>query len=108
MAAQEVTETLLSVVHRLEPLIREYADEAERNRRLSQPIVTALAEAGLFRLYLPRTLGGFEVDPRTFCQVIEALARIDGATAWCTWIASPNPPFVPTLSDHAVEEIFGK
>ena len=108
MAAQEVTETLLSAVRRLEPLIREYADEAERNRRLSQPVVTALAEAGFFRLYLPHTLGGFEVDPLTFCQVIEALARIDGATAWCTWIASTNPPFVPTLADHAVEEIFGK
>ena len=108
MAAQEVTETLLSAVHRLAPLIREYADEAERNRRLSQPVVTALAEAGFFRLYLPRTLGGFEVDPLTFCHVIEALARIDGATAWCTWIASTDPPFVPTLSDQAVEEIFGK
>jgi indole-3-acetate monooxygenase len=108
MAAQEVTDTLLSAVHRLEPLIREYADEAERNRRLSPPIVTALAEAGFFRLYLPRTLGGFEVDPLTFCQVIEALARIDGATAWCTWIASTNPPFVPSIADDAVEEIFGK
>jgi alkylation response protein AidB-like acyl-CoA dehydrogenase len=108
MAAQEVTEMLLSAVHRLEPLIREYAEEAERNRRLSQPVVTALAEAGFFRLYLPRTLGGFEVDPLTFCQVMEALARIDGATAWCTWIASTNPPFVPTLSNQAVEEIFGK
>ena len=108
MAAQEVTETLLSAVRRLEPLIREYADEAERNRRLSHPVVTALAEAGFFRLYLPHTLGGFEVDPLTFCQVMEALARIDGATAWCTWIASTNPPFVPTLSNQAVEEIFGK
>lgn len=108
MEAQEVTKTLLDTVHRLEPLIRAHADEAERNRRLSQPVVTALAEAGFFRLYLPRTLGGFEVDPLTFCRVIEALAHIDGATAWCTWIASTNPPFVPTLADHAVEEIFGK
>ena len=65
MAALEVTETFLSAVCRLEPLIREYADEAERNRRLSQPVVTALAEAGFFRLYLPRTLGGFEVERLT-------------------------------------------
>jgi alkylation response protein AidB-like acyl-CoA dehydrogenase len=108
MAAQEITEMLLSAVRTLEPLIRKHADEAERNRRLSQPVVTALAEAGLFRLYLPCTLGGFEVDPLTFCRVIEALARIDGATAWCTWIASTNPPFVPNLSNQAVEEIFGK
>jgi alkylation response protein AidB-like acyl-CoA dehydrogenase len=108
MAAQEILETFLSAVRTLEPLIREHADEAERNRRLSQPVVTALAEAGFFRLYLPRTLGGFEVDPLTFCCVIEALAHIDAATAWCAWIASTNPPFLPNLSDQAVEEIFGK
>jgi alkylation response protein AidB-like acyl-CoA dehydrogenase len=108
MAAQEVTETLLSAVHTLAPLIRAHADEAERNRHLSQPVVAALAEAGLFRLYTPRTLGGLEVDPLTFYRVLEALARIDGSTAWCVWIASTNPPFVKTLTDQAAEEIFGR
>ena len=51
---------LLNAVRRLEPLIREHAEEAEKQRRLSQPVVTALAEAGLFRLYTPHALGGFE------------------------------------------------
>jgi hypothetical protein len=39
---------------------------------------------------------------------MEAIAHIDASTAWCTWIASTNLPFVPTLADHVVEEIFGK
>ena len=107
MAVQEATETLLNFVNKLEPLIREYADEAERNRCLSQPVVDALAEAGFFRLYTPRTLGGLEVNPLTFTRVVEALARIDGSTAWCVWLASTNPLFVPNLADTAVEEIFG-
>jgi alkylation response protein AidB-like acyl-CoA dehydrogenase len=98
---------LLNAVRRLEPLIREYADEAERNRRLSQPVVAALAEAGLFRLYTPCTLGGLEVDPLTFYRVVEAIARIDGSTGWCVWIDSQNPVFVPTLADQAAEEVFG-
>jgi len=34
-------ETLLSAVRTLEPLIRAHIDEAERNRRFSQPVVTA-------------------------------------------------------------------
>jgi indole-3-acetate monooxygenase len=99
---------LLNAVRTLDPLIREHADKAEHNRRLSQPVVTALAEAGLFRLYIPRTLGGFEIDPLTFCRVIEALARIDGSTGWCVWIGSTSPPFVPTLADQTVEEIYGR
>jgi alkylation response protein AidB-like acyl-CoA dehydrogenase len=99
---------LLNTVRALEPLIRKHADEAEWNRRLSQPAVTALAEAGLFRLYTPRTLGGLEVDPLTFYLVMEDIARIDGSTGWCVWIGSQNPVFVPNLADQAAEEVFGR
>src|SRR5512145_3029672 len=74
---------LLPVVHSLEPVIRAHADEAERHRRLSPAVVTALAEAGIFRMYTPHALGGFEVDPLTFYRVVEAIARIDGSTGWC-------------------------
>lgn len=108
MAAQEVTETLLSAVRTLEPLIRKHADEAEHNRRLSQPVVAALAEAGLFRLCTPRTLGGFELDPLTFYRVVEAIARIDGSTGWCVWIGTTIPIFGPNLVDQAAEEVFGR
>jgi alkylation response protein AidB-like acyl-CoA dehydrogenase len=68
--------------------------------------VNALAEAGLFRLYTPRALGGFEVDPLTLCRVLEEVARIDGSAAWCVWIASTNPCFVKNLADQTAEEIF--
>ena len=51
-------DTLISSVRRLEPLIREHADEAERNGRLSQVVAAALAEAGVFRMFIPKSLGG--------------------------------------------------
>ena len=50
MTGQDASETLLDTVSMLEPLIRQHADEAERNRRLSLPVVRALTEAGLFRM----------------------------------------------------------
>ena len=95
---------LLDAVRALEPLIRAQADEAEQQRRLPQPVVTALAEASLFRMYTPHTLGGLEVDPLTFYRVVEALARIDASTAWCVWIASGNPVYVGRcLTDQGAE-----
>jgi hypothetical protein len=100
---------LLNAVRTLEPLIREHTDEAEQNRRLSQPVVTALAEAGIFRMYTPHTLGGFEVDPLTFYRVVEDIARIDASTAWCVLIASGNPAFAGAcLPDQGAEAVFGK
>jgi alkylation response protein AidB-like acyl-CoA dehydrogenase len=100
---------LLDAVRTLEPLIRKHADEAEQHRRLPQPVVTALAEAGLFRMYTPHTLGGLEVDPLTFYRVVEAMARIDGSTAWCVWIAGGNPVYVGRcLADQGAEAVFGR
>jgi len=48
----------LQAVARLAPTILAEAEVAERNRRLSPEVVDALRDAGLFRLYLPESLGG--------------------------------------------------
>jgi indole-3-acetate monooxygenase len=105
--APQQLDMLLDTVRTLAPLIRAHADEAERNRRLSPPVVTALAAAGIFRLSTPRTLGGLEVDPLTFCRILEEIARVDGSTGWCVWINGGNPLLVTPLADQVVEEIFG-
>jgi alkylation response protein AidB-like acyl-CoA dehydrogenase len=108
-AEAQPLDLLLDAVWTLEPLIRAHADEAEQHRRLSQPVVTALAEAGLFRMYTPHTLGGLEVDPFTFYRVVEEISRIDGSTAWCVWIASGNPVYVGgCLADQGAEAVFGR
>ena len=101
-------ERLLSLVQGLEPLIRAHADEAERNRRLSPVVVTALAEAGIFRMYTPRALGGFEIEPLTFYRVVEAIARLDGSTGWCVFIAACNALLGAFLADEAAEDVFGR
>jgi indole-3-acetate monooxygenase len=66
----------------LAPRIVAAADDIERQRRLPEALVAALHDAGLFRMLLPRSLGGAELDPPTFVQVTEALARADASTAW--------------------------
>src|ERR1700752_3153129 len=50
----------------LHPLIARESDEIERTRRLTQPVVAALIENGLYRMMLPRSLGGSEVPLATF------------------------------------------
>jgi alkylation response protein AidB-like acyl-CoA dehydrogenase len=63
-------------------VIREHADEAERERRLSPPVLAALYDAGLLRMCTPRSLGGLEVDPLTRARVIEEISGHDTAAGW--------------------------
>jgi alkylation response protein AidB-like acyl-CoA dehydrogenase len=100
-------DTLLHAVERMAPIIRAHADEAERQRRLPQPVVTALAEAGIWRMITPQALGGFEAQPLTFYRVIEAIARLDGSTGWCAFIAGCNPLMGAFLPARAAAEVFG-
>src|SRR5687768_9567824 len=80
--AMAVTTTPLDAVQRLGPVIAAHADRAEQDRRLPAETVRALADAGVFRLLVPRALGGAEVEPATVCRVVEEIARVDGASGW--------------------------
>lgn len=108
MTAPARPETLLEAVHMLAPLIRQHADEAERARRLSQPVVTGLAQAGVFRMLTPHVLGGLEVPPLTFYRVVEEVARLDGSTGWCLFIGAGGAVMGAYLADAAAAEIFGR
>ena len=68
----------------------------------------ALFDAALFRLLLPRFLHGGEVDPLTFVQVIEEVARHDGSTAWCLCQAAGCAMTAAYLAPEAARQIFGE
>jgi alkylation response protein AidB-like acyl-CoA dehydrogenase len=69
--------------HGVAELLRGSADRIEAARALPADIVAALHEARLFRLLLPRSLGGDELHLKTLAQVIEVIAGADASTAWC-------------------------
>jgi alkylation response protein AidB-like acyl-CoA dehydrogenase len=82
MADDPATDWMLRA-RELAPELAAAADEIERRRELTEPVVGALAERGFFRLLLPRSLGGAELLPAAFVPVIEEIAKADASTAWC-------------------------
>jgi len=73
---------------RLAPVIVEHVESAERRGRLATPVVSAMREAGVNNLYLPRSLGGEEVDPVTCALITESIAQHDAAAAWFVMVAN--------------------
>src|SRR5438876_5946477 len=83
------------------------AEEIERRRELPDPIVEALVERGLFRLLLPRSLGGAELSPAVYVQVIEEIAKHDASTGWCLGQATGCTMTSALLEPEVAREIFG-
>jgi indole-3-acetate monooxygenase len=100
--------TLIEAAQRIAPVIREHNEEAERERRLSPPVLAALHEAGLLRMCTPRSLGGLEVDPITRAVVIEEISGYDSAAGWT--LANPLEwaYLCARLPDEGAEEIYGR
>lgn len=73
---------MLGAARALAPLIESQAEAAEAAGRLTQPVVDALTDAGLFGLMVPAALGGAEADLVTALTVLEEVCRADGSTGW--------------------------
>ncbi|MGE3270468.1 MAG: acyl-CoA dehydrogenase family protein [Chloroflexota bacterium] len=106
MAVNPSTASLLDTARALRPRIEAFGDQIERDRQLPTALVDLLHEFRLFRLLLPRELGGHEVDPVTFAQVIEAIAQADASTAWCLCQACGCSMTSAYLDEQTAEEIF--
>jgi len=76
------TQSPLDAARKLTPMIRSCADQIEADRELPQSLFEALADAGLFKLALPRSLGGAEIDLPTYVQVLEEIGKADASTGW--------------------------
>jgi len=72
----------LETARKLAPMIRTYADDVEEERALPKPLFDALADAGMFLLAFPRSMGGSELDLPTYTQVIEEIGKADASTGW--------------------------
>src|ERR1700754_2587005 len=72
----------LSAIAALAPLIAEHRHAFDRDRRLPDVVFRAMAEARLFRLWLPTALGGPGLSPLQFMEIVEAASALDGTVGW--------------------------
>jgi alkylation response protein AidB-like acyl-CoA dehydrogenase len=74
--------SLLESLQLLAPLLQERRDAFDKLRRLPDEVFEALADAGLFRLWLPKAIGGPELSLFDFMRVVETASALDGSVGW--------------------------
>jgi alkylation response protein AidB-like acyl-CoA dehydrogenase len=65
------------------PLLQQAGPRIDDARELPPDVLDAMHARQMFRLLVPRSLGGAELDPATYIQAVEAIAIGDASTAWC-------------------------
>ncbi|MEU3347497.1 acyl-CoA dehydrogenase family protein [Streptomyces sp. NPDC006700] len=92
----------------LRALIRDHAEQGNREGRVVAAVIDALAGEGLLSLTVPRRYGGAETNSRTTVDVLAALAQADGSTGWSAMLLNIGNWFATTWPVRAQDEIWGE
>ena len=79
---------IVAAAIRLAPAVRAARDEAEQMRQTPPDLAAEITRAGIYQMYLPRSMGGPETPPLTAFRVVEELSKADGSVGWCAMIAT--------------------
>lgn len=101
------TPDAIARAHGVVELLRSSADRIEAARALPADIVAALHEARLFRLLLPRSLGGDELHLKALAQVMEVIGGADASTAWCMGQGGGCAMSAAYLKPEVARRLFG-
>ena len=92
----------------LQPVLRDYHEELEREQRMPPKLFAQLREAGFYKMVIPRSLGGLQVDTLTFLRAVEKLAEGAGSVGWNLGNGGVGQLVTLGLPDDGVGEIYGK
>jgi indole-3-acetate monooxygenase len=90
----------------LGPALEAAADTIERTQEIPEPLLGQLHEAKLFRMLLPRSVGGDQVEPWVYMRAIEEIARCDGSVGWNTFVANSSALIAPYIPLEAARTIY--
>jgi alkylation response protein AidB-like acyl-CoA dehydrogenase len=96
----------IATARELAPEIAAAAQSIERARRIPEPLLAALHRSRLFRMLLPRSVGGEETQPGTYLLVVEELARHDASIAWNVFVANSSALIAAYLELTVARSIF--
>lgn len=78
---------------------------SEEARQLAPATVEAMKRAGLFRIFVPKRLGGDERDLRTMSRCARETARYDANASWVFMVSTAHDMVLGSFSEAAQQEV---
>ena len=105
--AQHDTSYYLETARALAVRVAAETDRIDRERQIPSELAGEIADKDFFRLLVPRSLGGAELDYLVFLQIVQVFGEADGSTAWCI---NQNNVFATNsvrMPEQTAQEIWG-
>ena len=67
----------------LAALVSAVTDQIDEQRRIPVEVSNEIADRGYFRLLMPRSLGGAELEHPDFRRIVRIFAEADASVGWC-------------------------
>ncbi len=99
---------LLSRARAITEFVRDLAQETEANRRISDDVIERMRQAELFRVLQPQAYGGFEYGFDVFTELVAAIGRGCGSTAWVYGLGAVHQWFAACLPREAQDEFWSE
>ena len=104
--SDETTREWVARARALKPTLEAAAAEMEETQTIPEPVLDALHEAEIFRIILPRSVGGAELNPKTHALVVGAISEGDASVGWCIAQSACASMSSAYMTPHVAQEIF--
>ncbi|MGE0621888.1 MAG: acyl-CoA dehydrogenase family protein [Pseudomonadales bacterium] len=99
-------EGLLERVRAVVPLIADRAGNAERERKPDDGVIEALKATGVFRSFVPRAYGGYEIGMDLYVDVGILVSEACASTGWITTFYMEHNWLLGLFDESLQHEIF--
>ena len=97
---------LLDRVREVVPLIAERAATAEEQRKPDDDVIEALKRTGVFKAFVPKRYGGYEIDIELFMDIGVAVSEACASTGWITTFYMEHNWLLGMFEEDLQREIF--
>lgn len=101
------SEKYIEKARELAALVAANTGRINEERKIPTNVSDEIADAGFFRLLMPRNLGGAQLDHPDFLRIVQIFAEADGSVGWSM---NQNNVFATNstrMNDKTREEIYG-
>jgi len=99
-------ERILADVRDLGPSLAVRAPDNDAARRLSPALVDELKAIGLFRMLVPKSHGGLQIEFPSSIDILAAVAAADGATGWTVMIGCETAQLFSLLPRASFDRVY--